>query len=233
MSNESSSPDRQIQLFQFESNEIRAIRDPQGNPLFVAGDVCRVLDLQNVTAALNRLDDDERGLVQLTTLGGPQQTAVVSESGLYSLILGSRKPNARDFKRWITHEVLPAIRKTGSYMTQPTTPAQAVLALAQQLVDQETRLLQQDSMLTDHEDRLRALEAEYVPQIDFYTVSGFLVAFSFDPVSQGQLATLSVKARAWSQKRNIPVGQVRDSRGYIDTYHVSILHEVTRGLKRS
>lgn len=86
-----------------------------GQPWLVARDVCDALGIENVTRALAGLDEDEKGLHTVNTPGGPQQMAIVNEAGLYSLILRSRKPEAKAFKRWITHEVLPTIRKTGSY----------------------------------------------------------------------------------------------------------------------
>ena len=93
-----------------------------GEPWFVASDVCRALELGNPTRAISRLDDDEK--VTLTNskghsgqLGGAQYLNYISESGLYSLILTSRKPEAKAFKRWITHEVIPSIRKHGAYVT--------------------------------------------------------------------------------------------------------------------
>lgn len=86
-----------------------------GDPCFIANDVSTVLDIRNGRDALARLDDDEKGVVTTDTLGGPQQMAYVTEAGLYSLILTSRKPEARAFKRWITHDVLPTIRRTGAY----------------------------------------------------------------------------------------------------------------------
>ena len=87
-----------------------------GDPWFIATDVCRALEIGNSRQALTRLDDDEKGVISNDTLGGQQKMSVVNEPGLYSLVLVSRKPQARAFKRWITHEVLPAIRKTGGYI---------------------------------------------------------------------------------------------------------------------
>lgn len=90
----------------------------KGNePWFVAADVCRALEIGNVSMALSRLDDDEKGISLTDTLGGKQEMTIVNEPGLYSLVLGSRKPEAREFKRWITHEVIPSIRKYGMYAT--------------------------------------------------------------------------------------------------------------------
>lgn len=109
------------------------IRD--GEPWFVAADVCRILDIDTSLAVNGRervdrdgntyrsggLDEDEKGTDIVSTPKGPQEVLVVSEPGLYSLILKSRKPEARAFKRWITHEVIPSIRRTGSY-SLPSTP---------------------------------------------------------------------------------------------------------------
>lgn len=95
-----------------EFGEIRAI-EQNGEPWFVAADVCRALDIGNVTQALSRLDPDE---ITLISNEGSREINLVNEPGLYSLVLGSRKPEAKAFKRWITHEVLPSIRKTGVYV---------------------------------------------------------------------------------------------------------------------
>lgn len=103
----------------FENKDFGKVRTVtlDGAPCFVAADVCRALDIANSRDAVNRLDDDEKNTVVLTdgNRGNPNVT-VVTESGLYSLVLGSRKPEAKQFKRWITHEVIPTIRKTGGYV---------------------------------------------------------------------------------------------------------------------
>ena len=91
-----------------------------GEPWFVAADVCRALEIGDTHKAVERLDDDEKGRSLIPTLGGEQELLVVNEPGLYTLVLGSRKPEARAFKRWITHEVIPAVRKHGGYLTPPT-----------------------------------------------------------------------------------------------------------------
>jgi prophage antirepressor-like protein len=99
--------------FASHGRTLRAHVDGRGEPWFVAADVCRALDLPNTTRAMGRLDDDERGVISTHTPGGKQDMLVISESGLYNLILGSRKPEAKAFKRWVTHEVLPEVRRTG------------------------------------------------------------------------------------------------------------------------
>lgn len=113
--------------FDFEGRPVRVVTDAQGEPWFVAADVCAVLELPNTTRALARLDPDEQALISIQGISrGNDQVNVVNEPGLYSLVLGSRKREAKHFKRWVTHEVLPAIRKTGSYTApsaRPTLPA--------------------------------------------------------------------------------------------------------------
>ena len=115
--------------FHYEGAQIRILTDSQGAPWFIAADLCSCLGIRNPSDALSRLDDDEKGLGSTETLKGQQSLATVNESGLYALVLSSRKPEAKRFQRWITHEVLPAIRLTGSYAvpniasTQPALPA--------------------------------------------------------------------------------------------------------------
>ena len=103
-----------LQLFQNTDWKVRVVMR-NGEPWFVAKDVCECLDLGNPSQAIARLEDDERWLISNEALRANGETAVVSEPGLYSLVLGSRKPEAKAFKRWVTHEVLPSIRKTGGY----------------------------------------------------------------------------------------------------------------------
>lgn len=109
----------QLIPFAFEGLPIRVTTDAQGDPWFVAADVCAALHLPDTHKAVARLDDDEKGRNSIPTPGGEQDMTIVNEPGLYSLVLGSRKPEAKRFKRWVTHEVLPAIRKTGRYEHAP------------------------------------------------------------------------------------------------------------------
>lgn len=103
-------------LMIFENDVFGKVRtlNLNGEPWFVAVDVCSVLDLSNPTIAVSRLDEDERAKFNLGRQG---DATIVNEPGLYTLVLGSRKPEAKAFKRWITHEVIPAIRKHGVYIT--------------------------------------------------------------------------------------------------------------------
>ena len=106
-----------MQIFQNEKfGKIRTL-NLDGEPWFVAADVCKALLIVNSRDALTRIDDDEKGVVSTDTPGGRQEVTIVNEPGLYALILSSRKPEAKAFKRWITHEVIPAIRKHGAYIS--------------------------------------------------------------------------------------------------------------------
>lgn len=104
---------QQLVPFDFEGRSVRVVTDSQGEPWFVAADVLATIGLDR--KALERLDDDEKGVSSIHTPGGGQEMTTVNEPGLYTLVLGSRKAEAKRFKRWVTHEVLPSIRKTGSY----------------------------------------------------------------------------------------------------------------------
>lgn len=105
-----------------------------GEPWFIAKDVCDCLELSNSRKALARLDADEKGVTLSDTLGGIQEVSTVNEYGLYSLVLSSRKPEAKQFKRWVTHEVIPSIRKTGVYgQMVPQTLPEALRAYADEV----------------------------------------------------------------------------------------------------
>lgn len=109
----------EIQIYNYEGRDVRTV-SKNGEPWFMAADVCRVLELDNVSQALSRLDEDEKYTTLISNESaatGQSLAAFVNEPGLYALILGSRKPQAKEFKRWVTHEVIPSIRKYGVYAT--------------------------------------------------------------------------------------------------------------------
>ena len=130
----------EIQVFDNgEFGSIRALLDENGEPCFVTKDVLGILDLDRT--ALRKLDDDEKGVALIHTLGGNQEVSTVTEPGFYKLVMRSRKPEAKALQRWVTHEVLPALRRDGGYRvardeTPEQTMARAVL-LAQQTIDRQ------------------------------------------------------------------------------------------------
>lgn len=109
--------------FSFAHNQVRVIVSEAGDPWFVAQDVSAALQYSEASAMTRTLDDDEKGLQIMQTPGGKQELVTINESGLYSAILRSRRPEAKRFKKWVTSEVLPSIRKTGMYAVQtPSVP---------------------------------------------------------------------------------------------------------------
>jgi prophage antirepressor-like protein len=118
-------------VFSYEGSQVRTVV-VDGAPWFVAKDVCDILEIASTTFAMERLEEDEVGSTKVTdSLGREQQTYIVNEPGLYSLVLGSRKLEAKAFKRWITHEVLPSIRQTGGYSTKPMSTEDMIILQAQ------------------------------------------------------------------------------------------------------
>lgn len=134
----------------FRKDEFGAVRAVtlEGEPWFVAADVCRALGIGNSSDAVKRLDDDEHALVSIEGLSrGNDKANIINEPGLYGLVLASRKPEAKAFKRWITHEVIPAIRKTGGYIAgQETMDDDQLLAnalmVAQRKIDERNKQLE-------------------------------------------------------------------------------------------
>lgn len=150
------------QLFHFNGAQIRTVIKEE-DPWFVAKDVCDALEIGNVSDALRRLEDDEKGLVLIDTLGGQQSVLGVNESGIYELTLGSRKKEAKAFKRWVKREVLPTIRKHGAYMTPETiektlTNPDFIIQLATKLKEEQTARIAAESKI--QADRPKVLFAE-------------------------------------------------------------------------
>lgn len=133
------------ELAVFESKEFGKVRtiEVENEPWFIAADVCRALDLTNPSASLERLDSDEKAKFNLGLSGG--ETNCVNEYGLYALILGSRKSEAKNFKHWITHDVIPQIRRTGGYHL-PQTYAEALRALADKSEEAEKLQIENKEM---------------------------------------------------------------------------------------
>lgn len=144
----------EIQSYNFNGASLRTLTDEAGEPWFVAKDVCDILEISNPSDALKRLDDDERSRFNLGRQG---ETNIVNEAGLYVLVLGSRKPEAHEFKRWVTHEVLPQIRKTGGYI--PTTDADDDMTiLAKAVMIGKRTMEQQQRKIAEQQTRIDELQ---------------------------------------------------------------------------
>lgn len=149
----------ELQIFSnSEFGEIRTITK-DNEPWFVASDICRSLDLSNPTMAMQRIDDDEKAKFNLGLSGG--ETNCVNEYGLYSLALASRKKEAKDFKRWITHEVLPSIRKNGGYIAgQETMPDEELMAKA--LLVANNKIAERDKIIEQKQARIEQMKPKEI-----------------------------------------------------------------------
>ena len=198
----------------FTNNMFGQVRVVQrdGEPWFVAADVCKALEIDRT--ATRRLDDDEKGVHSTHTPGGQQDVTIVNEPGLYTLVLGSRKPEAKLFKRWITHEVIPAIRKTGGYIAGQETLSDDELMARALLVAQNTIKLREER-INALENSNTALEAKVeadAPKVLFADS----VAASSQSILIGELAKIL-------RQNGIDIGQNRlferlRKEGYLGTY---------------
>lgn len=144
-----------LKVFNYGEQQVRTLL-LDGAPWWVLADVCKVLGLKRADSAARKLDNDEKGAHLVSTLRGKQQVITVNESGLYAVILRSDKPEAKEFKRWVTHEVLPSIRKTGSYAAptepEPVEPVAGNVPLASPRLPTETQMQRADALIkmADH-----------------------------------------------------------------------------------
>lgn len=157
----------EIQQFDFRGASLRTLTDKAGEPWFVAKDVCDILELTNPAVALQSLDDDEKTNLSNSYVWSEsgRRPLVISEPGLYRLVMRSRKPEAKEFQRWVTHEVLPSIRRTGGYI--PTTDAdddmtilaKAVMIGQRTMEAQKQKIAEQQTRIVELEPKARVADA--------------------------------------------------------------------------
>lgn len=152
------------QVFSYEGVQIKTLVE-DGEPLFMAKDVCEVLELDDVSKAVNRLENDEKLTRTIFASGQNREMLFVTEAGLYSLIFSSRKPEAKLFRRWVMHEVLPTIRKTGGYVANDDLFIKTYLPHA----DEQTKMMFSATLLTVRQQNetiaLMKPKAEYFDQL--------------------------------------------------------------------
>lgn len=156
----------EIQQFDFRGASLRTLTDEEGEPWFVLKDCMSILDLGNPTETVKMFDDDEFSTTEvIDSIGRRQQAYIISEPGLYRLVMRSRKPEAKEFQRWVTHEVLPQIRKTGGYI--PTTAAdddmtilaKAVMIGQRTMEAQKQKIAEQQTRIVELEPKARFADA--------------------------------------------------------------------------
>ncbi len=184
----------EIQRFDFRGASLRTLTDEAGEPWFVLKDCMSILDLGNPTETVKMFDKDEFSTTEvIDSIGRRQQTYIISEPGLYRLVMKSRKPEAKEFQRWVTHEVLPQIRRTGGYI--PATDADDDMTiLAKAVMIGKRTMEQQQRKITEQQTRIVELE----PKARFADA----VAASDDTCLIGELAKMLLQ-------NGIPVGQNR------------------------
>lgn len=206
--------------FEYESNSIRVVTNIDGEPWWIASDVCAVLELTNPTEAIRGLDDDEKSTLRISE-GGPERN-IINEPGLYSLIIRSNKPQARKFKRWITHEVLPSIRQTGKYEVGNVSKLDLIIQSAQAMKKIEHKQL-------EHDQRIQILEAKQHQnsgETGYWTISAWCKLNNLT-LSLEDAKRKGRQASRLSSEWNAPLGRVSDERfGTVNSYREDVLEEV-------
>lgn len=208
-----------IQIFNFQSNEVRVVKDDNGETWFVAKDICDVLELTNPTAAIAALDEDERSKF---FLGRQGNTNIINESGLYALVIRSNKPNARKFRKWITSEVLPSIRKHGGYIASNGT--ESVEELYMRAMESLHAALERQKAITAEQTKQlekQAPDVEYCNTVlaakNLHTVNSIATHLGTTAVRLNRLLSL----HGWIYRKGgiyYPSASIRD-KGYCD-FHV-------------
>lgn len=226
-----------LSIFQFETREVRVV-EINGEPWFVAKDACDVLELTNPSASVNSLDEDEKAqLDPKQYLGSASNQAfwAINEPGLYSLIFRSRKPQAKSFKRWIAHEVLPAIRNTGEYRVtpQPQRPLPPVrdivdyLRVAQDIPDVENPIIRAalEQRLAEELGANRALPGASGEELVLVAVLAREMGYDLAPGEDAQLGK-------WVRKHHEPKGKTQHGRYPVNVYDRYEIEETVRAFFR-
>jgi prophage antirepressor-like protein len=201
-----------IVKFEFEGRTLRTVQH-NGETWFVARDVCDILEISNVGDALARLDPEDRGIASIDTPGGNQEVSIVNESGLYDLVLGSRKPEAKPFKRWVTKEVIPSIRKGGGYLTGVSAQdladpdVQQALNIARMFAEQKA----QARALRAQEERLALVEATTHTSSDYITAMGMLRTMGIRDVDRSMAQRVGMRAGALCRAEGREIRKVPDA----------------------
>ena len=210
----------QIIPFDYESKEVRLIQDEDSRLWWVASDVCEILGLSNTTEALRGLDEDEKSTLRISE-GGPERN-IINEPGLYSLIIRSNKPQAKNFKRWITHEVLPTIRKTGRYEIDSPSEIDLIIKSAHALKKIESKQI-------EHDKRLSSLEAkshQNSGQTGYWTITAWCKLNNLK-ISLDEAMKKGREAAKLSNEWAVEVGKVPDERfGVVNSYREDVLEEI-------
>lgn len=219
------------------ANEIKIFDNPQfgeirtagtsEKPLFCLADVCRVLDLQ-VTPTKNRLKPDGVSLIKvIDSLGREQEATFITEQNLYKVIMRSDKPKAEPFQDWVCGEVLPSIRKTGSYSTEKLlSPSELILKLAQMNVENERKMKALEEKQTRLESEIEEIKQRTTTDLHQSTIVAY-VSRNNIKLDVKRYGAMGRKASTLCKKRNIAVTKINDVRwGKVNVFPDDILDEV-------
>lgn len=202
-----------VEVFQYTDQQVRTVLI-DGEPWFVAADVARILGYRMASDMTRRLDPEDRGTRSVRTPSGDQQMTVISEPGLYNAVLGSQVPGARDFKRWVTREVLPAIRKTGTYGGQ----------IAEMPLSQQLAIAAEAAKRAEELEALRAIDAPKVESFDaFMDADG---AYTMDAAAKSLASVTGGMGRnhlfAWLRDRKVLMSGNRPYQRYAHLFKVVV-----------
>lgn len=201
--------------FDYKSKPVRVIQDEDGIPWWVAKDVCKILGLEDTHKVVKRLDNDEKGRKIIPTPGGDQEMWIINEPGLYSLMLRSNKPEAKQFKKWITHDVLPTIRKTGKYEIQGLSELDLIIRSAQALKNLEIRV-----HTLEAKTHLNSGHTGYWTITAWCRLNNLKISLD-DAMKRGR------DAAKLSKRWGVEIGKVNDERfGIVNSYREDILEEI-------
>ncbi|EZH67913.1 hypothetical protein DH09_08295 [Bacillaceae bacterium JMAK1] len=208
-------------VFDYQNKQVRTVIIDE-EVWFVAKDVCEVLEIRNSRDAVNRLDDDEKGVVNTDTLGGSQAIQAINESGLYSLIFTSRKKEAKSFKKWVTKDVLPAIRKTGKYdQSKPSYTIDDPILRAKAWIKEQEQVKLLELKAAEYEHKAR-----YVDQIlaSKGTVTTTQIAKDYGMSGVKLNAILKDEKVQYKQNGQWLLYSQYQAKGYVESNTVDITH---------
>lgn len=215
----------------FENNRFGKVRVVMrgGEPWFVAKDVCDCLELGNVSQALDGLDDDEKQQLETNIINpdvGGRGTLIISEPGLYSLVLRSRKPEAKEFKRWVTHDILPAIRQNGGYMLMRPNETEEEFFARAVLLAQQT-LARMDAEKKALSAKVENLEVELDESKLWWSIKRVAAATG---ENWREYNWKALKSASFSL--GLPPRKIFDANfGAVNVYHIDVFERVYPGIK--
>ena len=220
-----------ITVFDYETSSVRTFLI-NNEVYFVAKDICEVLAISNPNNVYQRLHQDDIQSMDIEdSIGRKQKMYVVSESGLYDLIFESRKDDAKAFRRWVTNEVLPSIRKTGKYELQKDSLT-AMTLMRQQLdylIEHEKQLREHKEKLENHENRITEIEAQITTvNKDYLSLAGYYaLKKQVWGLSQAEASQIGKKLKKASDLAGMPLIRIHDAKfGEVNGYHKDILAKV-------